>query len=240
MSGQIRIGTSGWNYGHWREAFYPKGLSQKEWFGYYAGVFDTVEINNTFYHQPPDKTYDAWRRQAPDGFVYAVKANRYITHLKRLKDPLEPVERFFSGARRLEKHLGPVLYQLPPNWNLNLERLEYFLESLPSNQAHVVEFRSRDWLCEETYALLEEHRVGLCVHDMLRRHPRRVTGPLVYLRFHGSGKKYGGRYRKRRLHVWADWIEEISADRDVFAYFNNDENAYAVSDAKRLRELLED
>jgi len=238
MTQQIRIGTSGWNYDHWKGRFYPERLPQRQWFDFYAEVFDTVEVNNTFYHQPSNATVDAWRTQAPRGFLYAVKANRYITHMKRLKYPDEPVDRFLSGARRLKEHLGPILYQLPPNWNRNPERLASFLSVLPRDLHHVVEFRNRDWLCDETYAVLEENGVGLCVHDMLRRHPRRVTGSVAYLRFHGSGQKYGGRYRKRRLQSWADWIREMSGDCNVFAYFNNDDNANAVADAKRLRELV--
>lgn len=238
MARQIRIGTSGWNYAHWQQAFYPEGLTQKDWFSFYAGQFDTVEINNTFYHQPRDATFDAWRDHAPRGFLYAVKANRYLTHLKRLKDPQEPLERFLAGARRLREHLGPILYQLPPNWNPNFERLEAFANVLPEDLTHVVEFRNRDWLCEETYSILDRHNVGLCVHDMLHRHPRRVSGRAVYLRFHGSGTRYGGRYRKRSLTAWAQWIRDVAEERDVFAYFNNDENAYAVGDARRLREML--
>jgi uncharacterized protein YecE (DUF72 family) len=238
MAGKIHIGTSGWNYDHWQGPFYPDDLPQNNWFAFYSCDFDTVEINNTFYHQPQDSTYDAWRKQAPDGFTYAVKANRYLTHLKCLKDPEDPLERFLMGARRLKAHLGPVLYQLPPNWKRNLPRLETFVKLLPGDLTHVVEFRNRDWLCDDTYALLDDHGVALCMHDMLRRHPRRVIGPIVYLRFHGAGKTYGGRYRKRQLQSWVDWIRDESGDRDVFAYFNNDENGYAVCDTKRLRELF--
>jgi uncharacterized protein YecE (DUF72 family) len=197
-----------------------------------------VEINNTFYHQPKDNTYDHWRDQAPKGFLYAIKANRYITHLKRLNDPEEPLERFFSGVCRLKEHLGPILFQLPPNWNPNLERLEQFFECLPQERQHVVEFRNRDWLREETYELMKSYGISLCVHDMLHRHPRRLTGPILYLRFHGSGRIYGGRYRQRSLVSWAEWIREAARDHDVFAYFNNDEEGHAVEDAQRLREML--
>lgn len=240
MAGQIRIGTSGWNYDHWQGPFYPLQSKAVDWFGYYADSFSTVEINNTFYHQPKDETFDAWREQAPRGFLYAVKANRYLTHLRKLKDPQEPLETFLQGVRRLEDHLGPLLYQLPPNWNRDLSRLRAFVEMLPPEFDHVIEFRNRDWLVEETYELLAQHHISLCVHDMLPRHPRRVTGPLVYVRFHGAGRKYGGKYRPSRLRSWAEWINEMAADRDVFAYFNNDANAYAVADARALAELTVD
>ena len=120
----IRIGCSGWNYDHWRGRFYPEEAPPKQWFEFYAGAFDTVEINNTFYQLPAAQTFKAWREQAPDGFIYAVKANRYLTHMKRLKDAKAPLKRFLDRARLLREHLGPILYQLPPRWRLNLERLE--------------------------------------------------------------------------------------------------------------------
>ncbi|MFW6125290.1 MAG: DUF72 domain-containing protein [Pirellulales bacterium] len=236
----IRIGTSGWNYPHWRGRFYPKGLPADRWFEHYAKSFDTVEINNTFYQLPEQSTFDHWRQQAPRGFLYAVKANRFITHMKKLKDPREPLENFLSRARRLGAHLGPILYQLPPHWKRNTERLEAFCRLLPRELCHVFEFRERDWLCDEVYDVLEANRCCLCVHDLLQRHPRRVTGPASYIRFHGAGEQYGGSYRRRRLRRWARWIGDVvGGGRTVYAYFNNDANAYAVHDARVLRELLD-
>lgn len=238
MRHQIRVGTSGWNYKHWSGCFYPDRLPSSAWFAHYASVFDTVEINNTFYHQPAAAVFDQWQAQAPRGFLYAVKANRYLTHMKKLNAAAEPLKRFLSGARRLKQHLGPVLYQLPPNWKKDLQRLGQFVRLLPAELTHAIEFRDRDWLAEDTYALLEEHRVCLCIHDMLRGHPRRVTGPAVYVRFHGAGTKYGGPYRRDRLESWAEWMRAAARSRPVYAYFNNDQNAYAVRDALCLRELL--
>ncbi len=238
MAGQIHIGTSGWNYQHWKEVFYPADLPAARWFEHYAREFDTVEINNTFYHQPDDETFDTWRRQAPAGFLYAVKANRYLTHMKKLKDPGESLTRFLDGARRLKSHLGPLLYQLPPHWKKDLERLRGFCDLLPSTQRHVLEFRERDWLAEDTYELLRDHEVSLCVHDMLPRHPRRTTAPLVYVRLHGTGKEAGGKYSPSRLRPWADWLNEVAARHDVFVYFNNDAHGYALDDARTLRELM--
>jgi len=236
---KFRIGTSGWNYDHWRGRFYPASLPTSRWFEHYCGVFDTVEINNTFYQLPEAKTFDHWREQAPAGFAYALKANRYLTHMKKLKDPAQPLRRFLGRARRLREHLGPILYQLPPGWKRNVQRLCEFCDALPSNLTHVFEFREPDWLADETFAVLEAHGACLCIHDLLDRHPRRVTGLTAYIRFHGSGQLYGGHYPRERLRRWADWIcEAASHTRTVFAYFNNDADAAAVRDAITLRELV--
>lgn len=240
MAHRVRIGTSGWNYDHWQGGFYPHGLPRNRWFSHYCGTFDTVEINNTFYHQPENRTFDGWREQAPNGFLYAVKANRYLTHMRKLNDPREPLDRFLNGARRLKDHLGPILYQLPPNWRKDLRRLRTFAELVPSRLTHVIEFRNRDWLAEDTYELLTEYQLCLCVHDMLARHPRRVTGKSVYVRLHGTGEKYGGKYRPSRLRGWANWIAEAAQERKVFVYFNNDAEGYAVRDALELRRLMDD
>jgi len=239
MPHTIRIGTSGWNYDHWRERFYPWDLPPDRWFRHYAKTFDTVEINNTFYQQPDESTLRRWATQAPRGFVYAVKANRYITHMKKLKDAADPLDKFFRSVRRLGAHLGPLLYQLPPNWSKNPGRLEAFIDLLPDEFTHVVEFRDRDWLADDTYALLAERGICLCVHDMLRNHPRRVTGSAVYVRFHGTGSESGGAYRRRRLEAWAGWMRDVAAGHAVFAYFNNDRNGYAIRNAQTLCELLD-
>jgi len=238
MSSKIHVGTSGWNYGHWQGPFYPEDLPSDRSFSHYSKTFDTVEINNTFYQQPEDETFDSWREQAPEGFLYAVKANRYLTHMKKLKEPGESLEDFLGGVGRLKDHLGPILYQLPPRWKKNLQRLREFADVLPRDLTHVLEFRDRDWLADDTYELMAEYNLGLCVHDMLPRHPRRLTGPVVYVRFHGTGGKYTGKYPPSRLQGWADWIKEIDQERDVFVYFNNDDNAYAVKDAMTLQGLL--
>jgi hypothetical protein len=141
----IRIGCSGWQYQHWRGDFYPAELPQQQWLEYYAERFDTVEINNTFYRLPEAATFAAWGRRAPRGFLYAVKASRYLTHMKKLKDPGEPIARFFSRASRLRRSFGPVLYQLPPRWPMNLDRFRTFLRVLPRRRRHAVEFREPSW-----------------------------------------------------------------------------------------------
>jgi uncharacterized protein YecE (DUF72 family) len=239
MAGSIRIGTSGWNYKHWRERFYPRELPVKRWFEFYARHFDTVEINNTFYRWPKPEVFEAWREQAPAEFLYAVKANRLITHMKKLTAPEEPLERLYSRALLLEKHLGPVLFQLPPKWQCNAPRLGEFCGHLRKRVAHVFEFRVAGWLCDEVLEVLRRRRMSLCVHDLLPDHPRLVTAKTVYLRFHGATGKYHGSYSAAQLRPWARWIREQAAvGRDVFVYFNNDIEGHAVVDAARLRELV--
>lgn len=235
----IRIGTSGWVYNHWRGIFYPADLRQAGWLRYYVGHFDTVEINNSFYRLPSEAAFDAWREQAPPGFVYAVKASRYLTHFKKLKDPEPPLQLFFERAGRLGPALGPVLYQLPPHWPLNLPRFETFLAAVPAGHKHVVEFRDASWLVPETFRLLARYGVAHCIHDMRPlRIPEWITAKTVYLRFHGAAEN-GGHYSDEALAGWArrldDWHRQ---DLDVYAYFNNDWNAFAVQNAQRLKELL--
>ena len=242
---QTRIGCSGWQYKHWRGDFYPATLPQSRWFDHYAATFDTVEINNSFYRLPTAETFAKWRDQAPPGFLYAVKASRFLTHMKKLKDPEDPLLRFFSSARELRSALGPVLYQLPPNFPINVDRLTAFLESIPVAARaarfhcpfHVIEFRDASWYDDRVFALLERHRVVLCLHDMQGSAPERVvTAPAVYVRFHFGTSKYGGRYEDHRLNDWAEWLAARARDRlSVFAYFNNDTGGHAPRDAVRLR-----
>ena len=236
----VRIGTSGWVYDHWRGIFYPEHLSQADWLAYYAREFDTVEINNSFYRLPKEAAFDAWRAQAPPGFVYAVKASRFLTHLKKLKDPGEPLATFFARAGRLGGKLGPVLYQLPPHWRANLPRFEDFLRALPGEYTHAVEFRDESWLAEEVFRLMERHGVAHCLHDMPPlRVPLRITAPFVYIRFHGD-PAYGGRYREKTLETWAGRIEDWRRQKlEVYVYFNNDWGGYALADARTLKRLLD-
>jgi uncharacterized protein YecE (DUF72 family) len=187
----IRIGCSGWNYKHWRDAFYPKDLPVRRWFEFYAQHFDTVEINNSFYRLPSPETFAKWRDQAPPGFCYTVKANRYITQAKKLLDPEEPLDRMMTSVRHLEDRLGPILYQLPPSLGLNLERLEQFLAVLPKDVNSVFEFRDKSWYVPETYELLERHGASFCAHDMRGSASERIAvGPIAYVRFHGGAGKY--------------------------------------------------
>jgi uncharacterized protein YecE (DUF72 family) len=226
-------------YSHWRGRFYPQSLAAKRWFAYYATQFDTVEINNTFYRLPEEGCFDAWRKQAPAGFVYAVKASRYLTHLKKLKDPAEAISRLLSRAARLRDHLGPILYQLPPAWRPDLPRLRDFCSQLPRPFIHVFEFRQADWLREDVFAALAEFGASICIHDILPRHPLLVLGKVAYVRFHGSGARYGGSYSAAALRRWAKKLETLAdTGRPVFVYFNNDAEANAVRNARTLRNML--
>lgn len=236
----IRIGTSGWYYNHWTELFYPAKLSKSKWFEYYAEHFDTVEINNTFYHQPKQESIKRWQRLAPEHFIYSVKANRYITHIKRLKEASEPLERFFEGVRLLKKKLGPILYQLPPSFHKDLNRLQSFLKVLPKKQIAVFEFRHESWFSEDSYELLKEFNAGFCIHDLVGMEvPRVITCDVIYVRFHGSTGRYEGNYSKSALQSWAKWVKEHTKEvRSVYAYFNNDIDANAVRNAKQLKQLL--
>jgi len=238
--GPIRIGCSGWNYRHWRELFYPKGLAVKNWFGFYAEQFDTVEINNSFYRLPKAETFDKWREQAPSGFDYAVKANRYLTQAKKLKDCAEPIARMMAPVRHLGPKLGPILYQLPPSLRINLPRLEEFLSLLPGDLIHVFEFRERSWYVPETLALLERYGASFCAHDMPGSASERwAVGPIAYVRFHGGISKYWGRYADEVLLSWTDWMrEQVRAGRTVWAYFNNDPEAHAIQDALTLKAMV--
>jgi uncharacterized protein YecE (DUF72 family) len=237
---ELRIGCSGWQYKHWRGDFYPAELPQARWFSHYALTFDTVEINNSFYRLPEPETFARWNEQAPSHFLYAVKASRFLTHMKKLKDPEDPLARFFENARHLGRHLGPVLYQLPPRFPINLERLEAFLKALPKKYRHTVEFRDPTWYDQRVYDLLTKRKVSLCLHDMEGSETTRVAvGPFIYVRFHHGTKKYGGRYSDERLDDWAEWLAARHEEGlDVFAYFNNDTGGHAPRDAVRLRQRI--
>lgn len=237
---QIHVGCSGWVYKHWRGIFYPEGLSQRLWFQRYAEEFDTVEINASFYRVPLDKTFDGWREKAPDGFRYAVKVNRFITHLKKLVGVEMEVDRFIELARRLGEALGPLLYQLPPSLHKDLVRLDSFLRRLPPDLEHVVEFRHRSWYDEEVLALLDRRGVGFVVHDLRSLiSPRWASGRTAYVRFHGSGGRYSGRYSDEDLLRWTDWcLEQSRAGRSVWCYFNNDIHGHAIEDARTLKSMV--
>ena len=237
----IRIGTSGWEYDHWRGDFYPSDLPKDRWLEHYARTFGTVELNASFYRLPQRSTFVRWGARAPNGFTFSVKASRYLTHLKRLSEPDEPLQRFWSRATGLGDRLGPVLYQLPPRWKPNPERLAQFLERVPQERAQALEFRDARWYGSWLDALLGSAGVALCLHDMAGSSPEpRPVGPFVYLRLHGSGARYGGRYSDAALAAWAarlsDWAD---AGLPAWVYFNNDIGGHAPRDAVRLRERID-
>ncbi len=234
-----RIGTSGWVYHHWRGPFYPPDLPQARWFEHYARHFATVEINNTFYRLPSEAAFDTWRAQAPPGFVYALKASRYLTHVKRLANPQAALDNLVGRARRLGDHLGPILYQLPPHWHLNLDRLDRFLALLPRDLTHAVEFRDPTWLVEPAFELLSRHGVAFCIMSLPGVDcPVRATASTVYIRLHGVQSPYADRYSPEQLRGWAENIHRfLTEERDVFVYFNNDAQGFAVQNAMELRDL---
>lgn len=240
MRAPVRIGTSGWQYRHWAGSFYPRGLPLDRWLDRYVEEFDTVELNNPFYRLPEAGVFARWGRRVPVDFRFAVKASRYLTHVKRLSEPREPLERFWTRARRMGERLGPVLYQLPPRWNPNHGRLGDFLAQLPDHP-QTIEFRDRGWYTDGTFALLAAAHVSLCLHDMAGSATKpEPIGPFVYVRFHGSGQRYGGRYPSQRLAAWADRIASWSdAGLPVWAYFNNDVGGHAFRDADRLRTMVQ-
>ena len=240
--GRFFAGTSGWSYNHWRGLFYPADLPQREWFAHYSRHFATVEINYTFYRLPTAKIFVRWREQSPSGFAYALKAPRAITHLKKLRDSAEPLDRFLERARLLGDRLGPILYQLPPNWQCDTTRLSEFLHLLPEDLPQAFEFRDQSWYCDRVLALLRERNVAFCYSNLPGLAcPLLATGSLVYARMHGVGVKYGGCYSMAQLQDLADRLQDfLSLGHDVFVYFNNDALAYAVENAYDLRHLMED
>jgi uncharacterized protein YecE (DUF72 family) len=238
---RIRIGCSGWEYRHWRGDFYPRDVPKSHWLEYYAQHFDTVELNGTFYRLPDLATFEAWRGRVPPGFRFAVKASRYLTHNRRLQEPSEPLNRLWTRALHLRGRLGPMLYQLPPRWRLDIDRLNTFLEALPPRRRQAIEFRDPSWHDSSVYALLHRHRIALCLHDMPQaKSPAEPIGPFVYVRFHGRAGTYGGRYPDGVLDRWADRLAEWKADGlSAWVYFNNDVGGNAPRDAVRLQERLE-
>jgi len=238
--GVVRIGCSGWNYTHWRDVVYPRGLPARRWLDHYATLFDTVEVNTTFYRLPSTTAVGGWAEQTPDGFLFAVKASRYLTHIKRLADMAQGVRRFHERIEPLVEagKLGPVLWQLPPNFHRNDERLEAALAALRTGR-HAFEFRHPSWFADEVYDLLRTHGVALVIADRpeirsFQTHER--TADFVFLRFHHGGGE--GSYTHRRLGAWARRIEEWRAEGDVYAYFNNDWAGYAVENALWLRHRI--
>jgi len=236
MGAKYYIGTSGWVYSHWRDVFYPPKLPQSKWLEFYTGYFSTVELNNSFYRLPSEQAFSNWRATSPEGFRYAVKVSRFITHIKRLKDVAEPIETFLERARHLNEKLGPLLYQLPPNMHRNDERLESFLSLLPKGLRHVIEFRHQSWLDKGVFDILRRHNIGFCVFDMPGLPcPLLATADFAYIRFHGSTGLYFSRYSDEELEEWARSISGLAKDLDtVYIYFNNDAEGFAIKNAQTL------
>ena len=238
---ELRVGTSGWQYKHWKGRFYPKDLPTSKWLDHYARSFDTVELNNPFYRQPEKTTFEKWRRSVPDDFVYAVKLNRFVTHIKRLNIERDSVERSYGTLAGLGPKAAVVLVQLPPRMKFDEARAERFFRMVaPRRRRHAIEPRDASWLTDPSVGRLRARNIALCFSDTPRWPTRLVmTADFVYLRFHGPGRLYSSPYDDAGLRDWAERIRGWRAEgRDVLAYFNNDVRAYAPRDAARLRELV--
>ncbi|MDJ0946127.1 MAG: DUF72 domain-containing protein [Kiloniellales bacterium] len=235
------IGTSGWSYRNWREGFYPKALKPGEWLGFYAGVLRCVELNASFYRLPREDQLKTWAARTPPDFRFAAKAWRAITHFRRLRDCGELLDAFFARLEALEDKLGPVLFQLPPRFGADPQRLDAFLGGLPRGRRVAVEFRDPSWHCTEVYAVLEAHGAAFCPFELAElRGPRVVTADFTYVRLHGRLARYRGCYGEAELADWAGWLRaQLALGRDVYVFFDNtDEADWAPRNAQRLDRLL--
>lgn len=236
----IRIGTSGWSYDHWVGPFYPEGLPSEARLAYYAKRFDSAEINHSFYRLPSERTLRHWRDTVPPGFLFTAKASRYITHMKKLKDPASVLGTFLDRIAVLDERLGPILFQLPPRWGFDAARFKAFLEALPGDFRYAFEMREHSWLNHEAYDLLEAHGAALCIYDLAGfRSPKQITADFVYVRLHGPDGAYRGSYDTAALSGWArafsTWTRQGIA---VYCYFDNDDRGYAAANAARLAAML--
>lgn len=239
MDQQYFIGCSGFHYKDWKGKFYPEDVPQRKWLEYYADRFDSVEINNSFYRMPKEETVKKWYERVPEHFTFTLKGSRYITHIKKLKDVSESVERFYHLSDLLKEKLGCVLWQMPPNLHLNLEKLRSFCSLLKPEYRNVIEFRHNSWYTNEVYDILREYHVGFCIisapNDL--REDAITTADFAYIRFHGKEEWYNYKYSQVEMERWSETIQRLEA-KQIFIYFNNDWNANAIADGQVLRELL--
>lgn len=237
---EIRIGTSGWHYRHWVGTFYPAGTAPSRMFAYYQRFFDTVELNNSFYRLPTPHAFLAWRDAAAANFRFAVKGSRFLTHNKKLKEPEQALQNLLPRAELLGQELGPILFQLPPKWKANLERLADFLCALPRSHRYAFEFREPSWNTASVYDTLRRFNAAYCVHELAGFHsPIIVTADFAYVRLHGPGGKYQGCYSEEALCQWAERITQWSSElKAVYVYFDNDDSGYAPCNALELKERV--
>lgn len=237
----LRIGTSGWQYRDWRGAFYPSDLPQRAWLEYYSERFATVEVNNTFYRLPERSTFEDWAERTPSDFEVVIKASRYLTHIRRLQEPAEPVARLLDHAGGLGAKLGPILLQLPPNLRADPDRLDDTLARFPARQRLVVEPRHESWFTDEVYELLRARDAALCLTDRLgRRGPVERTASWTFLRLHEGTAHPHPCYGDRALAGWIDRVAERWPERaDCYVFFNNDPHGCAVRNAARFAQLAE-
>jgi uncharacterized protein YecE (DUF72 family) len=237
----IHIGTSGWNYEHWKRVFYPPDISSNDWLKFYADTFDTVEINNTFYKLPSKDTIKKWHDTVKKNFLFTVKASRYITHMKKLKEPKDALKQFFKNVENLGDKLGPILFQLPPRWKINSERLNSFLRLLSKDFRYTFEFRDSSWWDQSTYECLQKYNSAFCIYELAGTvSPKEVTADFIYIRLHGPDGAYQGSYETKTL---SGWVGAFSAwtkkKKEVFCYFDNDQNGYAALNARQLKKMVD-
>ena len=237
-SPRIYIGTSGWIYSHWSGLFYPKDCAKARWLEFYTGHFGTVELNASFYRLPKPRTFENWGKRTPDDFLWAVKASRYITHVKRLKEVTKPLERLYQSVEALGNKLGPILFQLPPSLPFNEEVFGRFCQHLKKNRIHALEVRHPSWEHQKAIGILRDHNMALCVSDTAGRYPyiEEDTATFAYVRLHGSKQLYASEYSEAELHAYAQKIRDWS--KDTYLYFDNDYGGYAIKNAKRLNGIL--
>jgi len=238
MKKKIYIGTSGWNYDHWKEVFYEKGCSKSNWLQFYAKHFNSVEVNATFYRSLSYKTYETWKEKTPHGFIWSVKANRFITHIKRLKDIAEPLKRFLGEVGGLKEKLGPILFQLPPSLNFEEEVFDEFCNFLPGNKSFAIEARHPSWLEEKALSCIRKHHIAWCISDTAGRYPylEAITSNFIYIRLHGSKQLYVSEYSEDEIHHLAKKIKKWN--KETYVYFDNDAMGHAPKDALKLKELF--
>ena len=240
LPGALWIGTSGWHYKHWIGTFYPERTPASKMLAHYCERFDTVELNNSFYHLPKKSSLENWRDSTPDGFCFAAKGSRFLTHMKKLNDAEQGLGRFLDAIEVLQHKLGPILFQLPPNWELDIERLTNFLALLPPHHRYAFEFRNATWNIRQTYDLLARYNIAYCIFHLAGLlSPIQVTANFTYIRLHGPGGKYQGSYSDDALSDWANQIQKWQRElKAVYVYFDNDQAGYAAANALRLRALL--
>lgn len=236
----INIGTSGWSYKHWRGSFYPQSLKEKDYLKYYCKYFNTVEVNNSFYHLLKDETVLNWTEIVPDNFIFSVKANRYITHIKKLKDSEITFSKFDTCIKTFSEKLGVILFQLPPKFSFNPQRLELFIGTIPKDYRYAFEFRDKSWFNSETYDLLKKNNISLCMYNLGEyQSPKELTADFTYIRLHGNYGIGSGKYSNDELNdFYNDIVAFNDRGKDVFCYFNNDEAGFAIQNAFELKEKL--
>ncbi len=240
MNNKIHIGTSGWQYKEWKGQFYPESINNEKMLEKYHESFSTVEVNNSFYQLPAEDTLNNWSEQTDDDFIFAMKANRYITHMKKLNEPQEALEKMFDRFDVIDPKIGVILFQLPPNWNSDPDRLKKFCDLLSEKYRYSFEFRNDTWYNDDIYEILNTYNCALCINDIDGKlSPMKFTTDFTYIRLHGPNERYKGSYSNEQLSNWKENIENsLKETNEIFCFFNNDTNAHAPHNAEKLKNLF--